>query len=90
MSLLRRTILASLLAAPALAQGAATRLVVPFPPGGTTDLLGRALAEALAAGLGVPVVVENLPGAGTAVGAQRRMAARCCSQPAQRWRSTPR
>ncbi len=46
------------------------RLVIPFPPGGVIDLLGRLLAEALPPRLGQNVVVENLPGGGTIVGAQ--------------------
>lgn len=45
------------------------RLIAPFPPGGTVDILTRALAQALAPLLGQPVVVENRGGAGGTVGA---------------------
>jgi tripartite-type tricarboxylate transporter receptor subunit TctC len=47
------------------------RIVVPFPPGGSTDVIGRRLAEKFQASMGQPVLVENKPGAGGAVGAEQ-------------------
>ncbi|GJG98507.1 tripartite tricarboxylate transporter substrate binding protein [Cupriavidus pauculus] len=44
------------------------RLVIPFPPAGATDVLGRAIAQKLSEGLGQSVVVENRPGAGSTIG----------------------
>jgi len=46
------------------------RIVVPFPPGGSTDLLARRLGEKFTASMGQPVIVENKPGAGGTTGAE--------------------
>lgn len=65
----------SLAIPPAVSQAAyPTRtitLVVPYPAGGTTDLLGRLVADQFKKGLGATVVVENKPGAGTTLGASQ-------------------
>src|SRR5688500_10408260 len=45
------------------------RVVVPYPAGSTPDIVGRALATKLQAGLGQPFIVENKPGAGGNIGA---------------------
>lgn len=63
---------AAALAAPAtlLAQADKTvTIVVPYAPGGTTDLLGRMLAQQLAPLVGRTIIVDNKPGAGSGVGA---------------------
>ncbi|WP_311221087.1 MULTISPECIES: tripartite tricarboxylate transporter substrate-binding protein [unclassified Acidovorax] len=44
------------------------RLIVPFPAGGTSDMLGRTAAAELSKSLGQPVTVDNIPGAGGATG----------------------
>ena len=67
----RRHLLAAALAWPALARAAwpakPVRLLVAYPPGGVSNDMARVLALALAPRLGVPVLVENRPGAGGSV-----------------------
>ena len=61
-----------MLAAPARAdypdKGKTIRIVVPYPPGGFNDTLGRIVAQKFTEGWGVPAVVENRPGGGTLIG----------------------
>ncbi len=46
------------------------RIVVPFAPGGGTDVIARALAQEMARDLGGSIIIENRPGAGTIIGTQ--------------------
>jgi tripartite-type tricarboxylate transporter receptor subunit TctC len=46
------------------------RMIVPFPPGGATDLLARVVGQKLGEGLGHQVVVDNRPGAGGTIGSR--------------------
>ncbi|MBR0757398.1 tripartite tricarboxylate transporter substrate binding protein [Bradyrhizobium jicamae] len=67
--------LALLAGLPALAQGdypsRTIKMIVPYPAGGTTDLLGRLVADQIKTGLNATVIVENKPGAGTTLGAEQ-------------------
>ena len=84
--MMRRIVLLSLLAAccGALAAGPAAaqhypnriiKMIVPFPPGGPIDTMGRLVAHQLSAKLGQEVVVENRPGAGSTLGSKAAAAA---------------
>src|SRR6187551_1901279 len=46
------------------------RIVVPFAPGGGTDVIARTLAQEMAKDLGASIIIENKPGAGTIIGTQ--------------------
>ena len=66
--------LAALVTSHALAQAFPSRpitLIVPFPPGGSTDTAARILGEAMRGPLGQPVVIENVGGAGGSIGVAR-------------------
>src|SRR2546430_15768249 len=44
------------------------RLIVPYPPAGTTDFVAREVAQKIGEGLGQQIVIDNRPGAGTLIG----------------------
>jgi len=46
-------------------------IIVPFPPGGPTDIIGRVLVERMRASLGQPIIIENVTGAGGSIGVGR-------------------
>ncbi|NCY24830.1 MAG: tripartite tricarboxylate transporter substrate binding protein, partial [Alphaproteobacteria bacterium] len=72
--MLRRHLLLSTLATPALAQAWVAdrpiRLIAPFAPGGAADVISRILAEELSPLLAQQVIVENRTGAGGSVGTE--------------------
>jgi tripartite-type tricarboxylate transporter receptor subunit TctC len=73
--IIRTITAAALVALATLAQGQAwpskpIKWVVPFAPGGTTDILARTVGEKLTVSLGQPVIIENKPGAGGGLGAE--------------------
>src|SRR4030095_9008420 len=64
-------LLSFLFAAPALAQGypeRTIRMIVPYPAGGSTDILARAILQPLTEILGKPVIIDNKSGAGGVIG----------------------
>jgi tripartite-type tricarboxylate transporter receptor subunit TctC len=74
MKLGRRGLLAATAALPAATQAQSWpsqpfKIVVPYPPGGLTDVLGRLVGERLQTGFGQPAVIDNKPGAATQLGA---------------------
>ncbi|HUF81302.1 MAG TPA: tripartite tricarboxylate transporter substrate-binding protein, partial [Burkholderiales bacterium] len=66
-------LLSLLLAAPAWPQSypvKPVRLIIPFPPGGSTDLLGRRIGQELEKAWGQQIVIDNRPGAGGTIGVE--------------------
>ena len=75
-TLFKRAAAVALLAAPALAIAQAypekpVKVIIPYPPGGPTDIMGRIVAQGLSAKFGQPFVVENRPGASGLIGADQ-------------------
>jgi tripartite-type tricarboxylate transporter receptor subunit TctC len=73
--MLRRSLvlalLALLIAVPAAAQsGRPVRIVNPYPPGGSVDVVARVLAQAMTAATGANVIVDNRPGASGNIGTE--------------------
>jgi tripartite-type tricarboxylate transporter receptor subunit TctC len=75
----KRAVLCALAGAAVLAAGHAhgqtypskpIRMIVPFPPGGPIDVMGRLVGDRLSQGLGQTVVIENRPGAGATIGSK--------------------
>ena len=92
------TLLLALYASATIAQPAypakTVRIIVPYPAGGTSDILARSISEKLAAALATTVIVENKPGANgtwapSSSRGRRRMEAPCCSPTSARSRSAP-
>ncbi|MFC5496907.1 Bug family tripartite tricarboxylate transporter substrate binding protein [Caenimonas terrae] len=76
----RRTVLAGLATGPLALAGVSAqgtfpsrplRIIVPFTPGGSSDVLARAIGVELGKALGQPVLIDNVPGAGGSVGAEK-------------------
>src|SRR6516225_1067509 len=74
-----RTLIAAVAIAAASANAAVAQvypsrpvtMIVPYPPGGPTDTIGRIITERMRTSLGVPVIIENVGGAGGSIGVGR-------------------